>query len=448
MLKEVQMPKLGQTVEEAAIETWHRNEGDTINKGEPLLDITTDKATLEVEAYVTGTVQKLLYAVGDVVPVNAVIAFVGDEAASDDLVAKTLADNARLAAAPAPAASAAPTPAPASAPAPASVAAPAPVALPAASGRLFASPRAKRVAKEQHVPLALLAGSGPNGRIVEANVLAYAAEVDKLRVSPTARVLAAERGVDLRPLKGSGVDGRIMKEDVEAAPAAPSVPTGQVVPLSAMRRVVAERLTYSKQTTPHFYLTTDVDMTALMGYRTQLNAAGGQKVSFNDLIMRALVLAFREVPQANVAWTDGGILYRGEINIGLAVALDEGLIVPVVHHCERKTVAEIAAASTDLVARARNKRLGPDDYEGGCFTISNVGMLGIDAVTPIINPGEVGILGVGRIAPKPVVIDNGIHIRQMSTFNLSIDHRIVDGAVGAQFFAAFKAALEAPETLG
>jgi pyruvate dehydrogenase E2 component (dihydrolipoamide acetyltransferase) len=214
-----------------------------------------------------------------------------------------------------------------------------------------------------------------------------------------------------------------------------------------MRRVVAERLTYSKQTTPHFYLTTDVDMTDLVALRKELNAQGGPKISFNDLIMRAVVLAFEAVPKMNVAWADGALLYRREVNLGLAVSLDEGLIVPVVRNCERKSLPEIAEASADLVARARSKRLSPDDYEGGGFTLSNVGMFGIDSVTPIINPGEVAILGIGRIAPTPVVIDEGIHVRQMCTFALASDHRIVDGALAAEFFKALKDALEEPQRL-
>ncbi len=287
-------------------------------------------------------------------------------------------------------------------------------------------------------------GTGPGGRIVEADVLAYAEQTDKLRVSPTARVVAAERGVALTRLKGRGTAGRIVKDDVLAAPAAPPA---HPVPLSAMRRIVAERLTYSKQTTPHFYLSIEVDMTALVAFRNELNASGGPKISFNDLILRALAIAFDAVPQMNVAWSDGALLFRREVNIGLAVALDEGLIVPVVRDCESKSLAEIAEASADLVARARSKRLGPDDYEGGGFTLSNVGMFGVDTVTAIINPGEVAILGVGRIAPKPVIIADSIHIRQMTTLTLSADHRIVDGAVAAQFFRALKDALEAPEQL-
>lgn len=450
MLKEVQMPKLGQTVEEATIETWHKQEGDAVAKGDVLLEITTDKATLEVEAYVAGTLKKQLYAAGAVVPVNVVIAFVGDadDEVTDAMVAKALADAEAAAAA---------APAPAAAPSPAAPIAPAPVAVPAAApatmappGRIFSSPRARRVAGERKVPLQALRGSGPNGRIVEKDVVAHADQVADLRVSPTALAVAFDRGVDLTKVSGTGTDGRIMKADVEAAPvvAAPAAaPVGQRVPLTPMRRIVAERLTYSKTTTPHFYLTAEVDMTDAVAWRKQHNDAGGVKVSFNDLIVRACVKAFAEVPEMNVAWADGALLYRGEVNIGLAVALDAGLIVPVVRDCQRKSLEQIAQTSADLIERARNKRLIPDEYEGGCLTLSNVGMFGIDTVAPIINPGEVAILGIGCIAPRPVVIGDGIFIRQMTTLTLACDHRIVDGVLAARWFQLVKLALEAPESL-
>jgi len=459
MLKEVQMPKLGQTVEEATIDTWHKQEGDTVEKGDVLLEITTDKATLEVEAYVAGTLRKQLYDAGAVVPVNAVIAFVGDadDELTDAMVQEALAAAPAAAQAAAPAAEA-PAPTPAATPTPAAapaapqpaVAAPAPAPAAAPPGRLFASPRARKTAQERKVPLEVLRGSGPNGRIVEADVETHADQVAALRVSPTALEVAFQRCVDLTKVKGTGTDGRIMKEDAEAAPvaAAPaSALAGQLVPLTAMRRIVAERLTLSKTTTPHFYLTIDVDMTDLVAFRKQLNAAGGPKVSFNDLILRACVLAYAQVPEMNAAWADGAILYHSTLNIGLAVALDAGLIVPVVHDCQTKSLTQIAEASAALVEKARNKRLTPDEYEGGCMTISNLGMFGIETVAPIINPGEAAILGVGRIAPRPVVVDGGIFVRQMTTFVFACDHRLVDGAIGAKFIQLVQQALQDPQSL-
>jgi pyruvate dehydrogenase E2 component (dihydrolipoamide acetyltransferase) len=247
-----------------------------------------------------------------------------------------------------------------------------------------------------------------------------------------------------------------MKEDVEAAPAAPAprpMLAGQRVPLTAMRRVVAQRMALSKATITHFYLTMDADMTEAVRLRGELAARLGRKVSFNDLFLRACTLAFAKVPEMNVAWADGALLYRGEVNIGLAVALDQGLIVPVVRNCERKTLREVADATEALVERARNKRLTPDAYEGGCLTISNLGMFGVETVAPIINPGEVAILGVGRIASRAVVrggsalSEVSIVIRQITTLVIACDHRVVDGVIGARFFQAIKEALESPQSL-
>jgi len=459
MIREVVMPKLGQTMEEASIEAWRVREGDSVQKGDVLLEINTDKAALEVESFYAGVVKKLLYGQGATVPCNAVIALIGDAAdvVTDEMVTRALAtDQAAAAAVKAPAAAPAPAAKPAEphpapvapaampAPAPAPMAA-APVveAAPPVSDRVFISPRARRVAGEERVPLQVLRGSGPNGRIVEADVLAYAARVAQLRVSPTAREIAHQRGVDLTRVKGSGADGRIMAADVEKAPAAGR----RRVPLTAMRRVVAQRMTLSKATIPHFYLTMDADMTALVAFRAQLQASSGRKVSFNDFILRACTLAFAEVPAMNCAWADGALLYRDEVNIGIAVGLEGGLIVPVVRGCESKSLLEIAAASEALIAKARHKRLTPDDYEGGCLTLSNLGMFGVDSVIPIINPGEAAILGIGRIAKRPVVIDDGIAIRQMTTLVLACDHRLVDGVIGAQFLQKVKELLEAPKSL-
>ncbi len=441
MIREVVMPKLGQTMEEASIEAWRVKEGDTVQKGDILLEINTDKAALEVEAFYPGVVKKLLYGKGDTVPCNAVIAFVGDpgDVVTDEMVAQALAGAKALAATEAPAA-APPAPAPAAAPVAAHTTVP---NLESPVGRTFSSPRARRAATERRIPLEVLRGSGPNGRIVEADVLADAQRLSALRISPTAMELAFQRGVDVTRLKGSGIDGRIMAADVEKAPPA----GGRRVPLTPMRRIVAQRMALSKSTIPHFYLTLDVDMTALVDLRRELQASTGRKLSFNDFIIRAAALAFAEVPEMNVAWADGALLLRAEVNIGLAVGLEGGLIVPVVRNCESKSLLEINQATESLIAKARNKRLTPDDYEGGCFTISNLGMFGVDSVLPIINPGEVAILGIGRIAKRPVVVDDGLAIRQMATLVLACDHRLVDGVIAARFFQRLAELLQAPSSL-
>lgn len=462
MIREVVMPKLGQTMEEASIEAWRVKEGDTVQKGDILLEINTDKANLEVEAFYPGIVKKLLYPKGATVPCNAVIAFIGEAAdvVSDEMVQRALAGAQALAAAKA---TPTPKPAAASAPAPAAAPAPAPAAVPAATpptpaaqpsipqaehpARIFASPRARRAAAERRIPLNILRGSGPNGRIVEADVLAHAARMARLRVSPTALELAYHRGLDITRVRPSSPDGRIMRADVEAAEAA-GVPgiAGRRVALTPMRRIVAQRMALSKTTIPHFYLTMEVDMTAAVELRREL-AASGTKVSFNDLIIRACTLAFAAVPEMNVAWADGALLYRDEVNIGLAVGLEGGLIVPVVRNCQEKSLLDIARDTEALIAKARGKRLTPDDYEGGCMTVSNLGMFAVDSVLPIINPGEACILGVGRIAKRPVVVADGIAVRQMATFVLACDHRLVDGVVGARFFQKIKESLEAPSSL-
>ncbi|MBM4034203.1 MAG: 2-oxo acid dehydrogenase subunit E2 [Planctomycetes bacterium] len=458
MIREVVMPKLGQTMEEATVEAWRISEGDTVRKGDILLEINTDKAALEVECFYPGVVKKLLYAKGDTVPCNAVIAFIGEpaDAVTGEMVERALAGAKALAAAKGAAAPAviAPTPVPAP-----PVAQPAPISdfgfrisdfnqqsaisnQQSAPSRTFSSPRARRTASGKRIPLQLLRGSGPSGRIVEADVLAYAARLDGIRISPTALEIAYQRGVDLTRIKPSSPGGRIMKADVEAAPP----PGGRRVAPTPMRRVVAQRMALSKATIPHFYLTLDVDMTALIELRREL-AAGGLKVSFNDLIIRACALAFAANPDMNCAWADGALLYRHEVNVGLAVGIEGGLIVPVVRNCESKSLADIARDTEALIAKARNKRLTPDDYEGGCITVSNLGMFGVDSVLPIINPGEVAILGVGRIAKRPVVIDDGIAIRQLATLVLACDHRLVDGVIAAKFFQKLKSLLEAPKPL-
>jgi pyruvate dehydrogenase E2 component (dihydrolipoamide acetyltransferase) len=304
------------------------------------------------------------------------------------------------------------------------------------------------VAGERRIPIPVLRGTGPNGRIVEADVLGYAEQAEALRVTPTAREIALRRAVDLTKVAGTGIDGRITKLDVEMAPPAPGTPpSGKRVPLTSMRRIVADRMTLSKTTTPHFYLTIDVDMSKAVLLRRELMALWSSKVTFNDLLIRGCTLAFQAVPEMNCIQDGDGLIWLDEVNIGLAVAIDGGLVVPVVRRCDLRSVEQISHETARLIERARNKHLTPDDYEGGCFTISNLGMFCIETVTPIINPGEVAILGVGRIAPRPVVVGDGIAIRRMTTLTLACDHRLVDGATGARFLKKLKEVLELPERL-
>ncbi len=456
MIQKVAMPRFGQTMEEGTIERWAKQIGDDVEIGEVLLEITTDKATLEVEAFASGVLRQVLAAEGDVVKCGRVIALVGD---ADDELPEIDPNETIEAAAPAeekaaaapeapakPAAASAPTPGPAPAPA-AAPAAMAPGTAVVGKDRLFASPRAKRRAQEEKVAIDFIRGSGPNGRVVEADVIDYAAQAAECKASPLAREVAFQRGVDLLAVKGSGPFGRITKEDVADAP--PALPSYDLVePLSAMRRVVANRMFESKRDIPHFYLMIEMDMTECMAYRAELNAPGDVKVSYNDILMKACAMAFRDNRGMLAAWGGDKVVIKTQINIGLAVSIDDGLMVPVVKDVDRKTLAQISVESAELVKRARSKKLTPDEYEDGRLTISNLGMMDIDNFIPIVNPGEAAIMGVGRIKEKVVAIDGGIRVRNMMNVTLSADHRVVDGAVAATFLKQVKDLMEAPRQIG
>jgi len=445
MIQHVLLPKLGQTMEEATVETWRVKEGDVVKRGDVLLEITTDKATLEVESFVEGTVRKILAEEGRVLPVNAVLALVGEP--EDELPEDLDALMAAATSQPGAGDSVEATP---------RVAATvqgreSEAEIPAPRGRIFISPRARRLARERNVGFRFLSGSGPNGRIVEKDVLAHVDRISELRITPTAREIACQKDVDLTRVKGTGPSGRITKSDVLAAAETQAAPRADLIPLTPMRRIVAERMSQSKREIPHFYLMMDVDMTEAVAYRQNLNAElaarGHAKVAFHDLVTKACAMTFRDYPQMNCVWEGDAIRLRREVNIGLAVALDNGLIVPVVRDADRLSLEQIAAESSRLIARARGKRLTPDEYEGGCFTISNLGMFDVDAFVPVINPGESAILGLGRIVEKAVVRNGGIHIRAMMTVVLAADHRAADGATSARFLKRVKDLLEAPENL-
>ena len=481
MIQKVTLPKLGETVEKSTIERWVKKEGDSVATGDILCEITTDKATLEVESYYRGTLLKILAPEGVELPVGALIAIVGDP--GEKIPASVLAE-----AGAAPAKSAAKRAARAAPSVAAEGAAAAPVAPAVAEGgRIKVSPRARRRARELGVGLAGIRGSGPGGRIVEADVEAAALRpFDTLRVapsvvegrqaqggpehgrgaartaaavkaSPLARKLAARRGVDLAAVPGTGARGKVMKEDVlraagqGAPPKSPQATrpgeAGKIVPLTPMRRVIAQRMLESKQTIPCYYLEMDADMTELVDLRSRLNAEGKPKVAFNDFVIKACGKALRLFSAVNSRWTSGGIERRTEVNVGLAVALDEGLIVPVVREADKKSLRQIAAETADLAARARANRLRPDEYQDGCMTVTNLGMFGIRSFIPIVNPGESTILGLGMIEDRVVARQGNIEIRKVMTLTLAADHRLVDGAVGAQFLETVRDALEAPGQL-
>jgi pyruvate dehydrogenase E2 component (dihydrolipoamide acetyltransferase) len=467
MIQQILMPQLGETMTEATVEKWRKAEGDPIKKGDVILEITTDKATLEVESSIVGVLKKILAPEKVTLPVNTVIALAGEAGDAlpdnlDELLAAARGEKAAEAAVARPSAAA-----DASAAAPAGAEA---QTIPGPAGRLLVSPRARmRVrsamvetsrlslvsprarmrAKEARVPLQILRGSGPGGRIVEKDVSEYLARREQVRATPTAIELACERGIDLTALRGTGPGGRISKEDVLAAkpPARPAAWRERRIELSAMRRIVAERMAKSKREAPHFYLTMEVDMTAAAAFRAKLNSEGQARIGFHDLLLRACAKSLGENPMMNVVWGGDHIRVHAEINIGLAVALDEGLIVPVIRNADRLDLAATARASAQFIEKARSKRLLPEEYEGGCLTISNLGMFDVDNFIPVINPGESAILGIGRIAQKPVVIAGSVEVRSMMSCTLSADHRAVDGAIAARFLKRVKELLETPEAL-
>ena len=438
MIQKVTLPKLGETVEVSTIEKWLKKEGDAVSVGDILCEITTDKATLEVENYHRGTLLAILAPAGVELPVGTLIAVIGDkgEKVPDELLAGTAAAPAARSVAPKAAQAAS-----------ASV-----IAAELPAGRIVASPRAKSRARELGVALAGIRGSGPGGRIVESDVEAAAKSAPRVKATPVARKMAAQAGVDLAAVDGGGHRGKVTKEDVLRHAAAPSpvapAKAGEVVPLSAMRRVVAERMLDSKRTIPCYYLEMDADATDLVCLRNKLNAKGEHgKITFNDFVLRACGMALRALPVVNSRWAAGGIERRSEVNVGFAVALDDGLIVPVVRSVDAKPLRQVSVEAADLTERARSKKLRPEEYQGGCMTISNLGMFGIKSFIPVVNPGESSILGLGMIADRVVFRQGGIQVRKIMALTLSVDHRLVDGAMGAQFLEYLRDALEAPQRL-
>lgn len=439
-MHEIKLPQLGQSVEEAEIVTWLKQEGDTIAEGEPIFTVQTDKAEIEVEATASGVLRKILVPPGIEVPVLTVVALAGtaDEPLPD------LAGYAVLSGAVKPAASAAAvatTPAAAVLPVNTAQAAPTAIAVPNATAAV--SPRARKLAAGHHVDAARLAGSGVGGRVMDADVRAFLEQLDETRISPTARRLAAGAGLDVRALQGSGVGGRIMKADIEGvlatggAPAATSL-ADQRVPLTPMRRIIAERMGASKFSAPHYYVTVEIDMSAAKAFRASLP----YKVSYNDLVLRSVALTLREFPAVNARWAGDAIELVGDINLGMAVALPTGLIVPVIRNADTLSLEALGNAARGLAEKAQKGKLLPDDYSGNTFTVSNLGAFGVDNFTAIINQPDSAIIAVGQMKDRVVAIDGGIHIRPIMKLTISSDHRVIDGALAAQFMGRLRERME------
>ncbi len=419
MAEIVRMPKLSDTMTEGVVAEWHKNVGDQVESGEVLAEIETDKATMEFESFQDGVLLHIGVDKGATAAVDSILAILGE--AGED-VSGLLAAEAEAPAAAAPA----PEPAPAPAPAPAPVeAAPAPAPAPVAAPAPAVAPAAK------------VAAPAPSAN-------------GKIKASPLAARLAAERGIDLGRVAGTGDGGRIVKRDIEGyvpAPAAAglgAVESSTDFPVTQMRKTIARRLAESKFTAPHFYLKLSVDMGAAVEARQAINAEEGVKVSFNDMVVKAVSLALKKHPAVNSAWMDTHIRQNDHVHIGVAVAVEDGLLVPVVRHADRKSLTEIGAEVKDYAGKAREKKLQPSDWEGNTFTISNLGMFGIEDFTAIINPPDACILAVGGISDVPVVKDGAVVPGKVMKLTLSCDHRVVDGATGAAFLQEVKSLLEHP----
>ncbi len=429
------MPALSPTMTEGTLAKWHVKEGDEVSAGDVIAEIETDKATMEVEAVDEGTLGRIAVAEGtEGVAVNTVIAMLledGEDASALDAAAAP-APAAAPAAEPVavPAASQAPPPA-------AATPAPQPAVAPASSGtRVFASPLARRMAKQAGLELAALKGSGPHGRIVKADI--DAALASGLPAAAPAAALAAAPAPAL-PV-GAGPSAKQMADLLGMA--------HRQETLTNVRKTIARRLTEAKQTVPHFYLTIDCQVDDLLKARKEINGRFDDlKVSVNDFVVKAVALSLKRVPAANASWDESGILYYEHADVSVAVATPMGLITPVVKGAEAKGLAEISAEVKDLAGRAREGKLAPEEYQGGTFTVSNLGMFGIKEFAAIINPPQGCILAVGAGEQRPVVKDGSLAVATVMSCTLSVDHRVVDGAVGAEFLAAFKTLIECPAAM-
>ena len=482
------MPALSPTMTEGNLAKWHVKEGDQVNPGDVIAEIETDKATMEVESIDEGIIGKILVAEGtEGVPVNEIIGILIEDgedasaAAADETPATaktTPAPTAETEAVLEPAATVEETPTPA------------PVV---SGGDVKASPLARRIAEQASVDLGAVQGSGAHGKVVRSDVeaamsgggaaaqqgnieisttgalpQAVDANGNRLFVSPLARRMAAQAGLDISAVQGSGPDGRIVKRDIDAAvakgiakPVEPEASTGgkaaeeilaaggdtsEVVKLSTMRKVIAQRMTESKAQVPHFYLTMDCELDELLKIRKALNAAQEDvKISVNDFVIRACAMGLMEVPAANVAYEGEGVMRQFHTSdISVAVAIPGGLITPIVRAAERKGFKRISADMKDLATRAREGKLAPEEYQGGSFSVSNLGMFGVKQFDAVINPPQACILAVGAGEQRPVVKDGEIVPATVMSCTLSVDHRVVDGAIGADLLAAIKRYIENP----
>ena len=444
MATEVIMPVLGMTMESGIIVEWMKEEGDSVTEGEVLLNVETDKSVMEVEARASGTLLKILHGPGDDVPIQQVIAYIGEEGetiAGEGDGGDSSADggpdgDTGVAEATPEAVQAGVSPQQNGQDAPAVTGSDGQSERPGSPARVKISPKARRHARDLGVAIENIAGTGPGGRIVFSDVEAFAARTAAVQAGASAAPAFAPRSEAPVPAPTPAASGPGLKRVQRRAP------------LSGLRKVAATRLAESASTIPHFYLTMDVDMTRLTGLREQLIAYGEKRglarVSVNDLIIKGAGIALRSFPAVNASLEGSEVVEYADVNVGFAVALDDGLVVPVVASADEKSVFEIAAVTRSLGEKARGKGLGPEDYGYGTFTISNLGMFGVDQFTAIINPPEAAILAVGRVKDTPVAVDGKVEIKDMMSITLSSDHRLIDGAVAGQFLAHLREILEQP----
>jgi pyruvate dehydrogenase E2 component (dihydrolipoamide acetyltransferase) len=436
---ELLMPALSPTMTEGNLAKWHKKEGDAVKAGDILAEIETDKATMEFEAADEGVLGRILVPEGsEGIKVNQPIALLLEEGEE-----KSALDAARPAAKTAPpppkaeATPAASKPAPAPAVAKPAPASPAPHGNGHAAGeRVFASPLARRMAEKSGLDLSRLTGSGPHGRIVKSDIEAALAKGPAAPRAPAARAPM--------PAAGSTMAANYTKEQVVALSGNPGFTE---VPLSSMRRIIAKRMQEAKATIPHFYLTVDCEIDAVLRMRTEINKAAGLKLSLNDFVIKATALALKKVPAANASFSEDAILRWNTADIAVAVALEDGLITPIIKNAEQKGLEQISAEMRDLAARARAGKLKLTEFQGGTFSISNLGMYGIKDFAAVINPPQGCILAVGAGEERPVARNGQLAVANVMSCTLACDHRVVDGAVGAQWVAAFKKIIEAPGLL-
>jgi pyruvate dehydrogenase E2 component (dihydrolipoamide acetyltransferase) len=440
MATKVIMPKLSPTMEEGQISRWLKREGDKVSMGEPLAEIDTDKATMEMQALANGVLLKILINEGQSAPLGQTIAVVGEP--NEDITSL-------LSEAPA-------------------------AAQPKQEQQKQEQPKEEQAEQKPAAPpppaqaKAAAAGSAAQPAAPVANgrqPQAEAADSGRMIVSPLAARMAAEAGIDLRSLQGSGPNGRIIKRDIEEAMSQPKAPVQPAFPravkpgrfpqiaaspyrdepASEIRKVIAKRLVTSLGPVPHFFLTTEIEMDRAAEMRKGINALDPElKISVNDIVIKVAAAAVRQHPEINASFQGNFVRYYEHADIGVAVAIEDGLITPVIRSADQKSLSEIAGEVRELAERARSRKLKPDEYTGASFSISNLGMFGIDEFTAVINPPEGAILAVGAMSAKPVVRDNEIVIRQMMRVTMSCDHRVIDGATGAKFLQTFKKILENP----